>query len=233
MSISIEDKQKLTDLYAAGILTAKELANKLNPTEKFSGTKLRKGMTNVIDPVLWWKDITQIFNIRKLVIYAIIIGSIFGYGYYKGNFNKPVHVNIGNGKEAMIDLGNGEWMHISTNGEVFIRDGSDPKTSKILRQIKVKDIPSLHKQLTPIGLRLDPILVAGMGMGSGGSGMEVGAGVSWFKWYKYNLDSFLTTKGIYPLGISYSITENTALGVAGGFGWRGDQRILMYGRIKF
>jgi hypothetical protein len=107
----------------------------------------------------------------------------------------------------------------------------DKKT--VLKDIKVKDLDSLRKLLRPYGFICEPVVVAGGSLGETGAGVEAGAGLSWFKWYKTKLDSFITTRALYPLGVSYSITDNSGAGIGGGVGFKGDRRIIIYYRWRF
>jgi hypothetical protein len=70
------------------------LANTIKKEEPVNITKLRTGMLSLANPVLWLKDLAGLLNIRKLIIYALIIGGIYGYGYIKGIKGKPVHFDM-------------------------------------------------------------------------------------------------------------------------------------------
>ena len=198
--------------------------------EAFSLNKFTKGLLNVSNPVMWSKDIASIFSLRKLIIIGVIIGVIYGYGYFKGVQNKPVVFDM-RGKEATIKL-NEHYLKIEKNGTAKVVD----KDGRILKTIKVSDIPGLERALRPYGFELSPIAVAGAGIGESGAGIEGGVGVSFFKWYMNNLDAFLTNRGAY-IGVSYRLEKfklnNTSIGVAVGKGYSGDNRVMIYGRIKF
>ena len=195
--------------------------------DNFDTSKLTKGLLSVSDRVLWAKDFTSLFNIRKLVIYGLIIGIIFGYGWYRGRLGAPVQFDL-QGKEAIIQL-NEHYLKIEKDGTANVVD----KDGKILKQIKVKDIPGLREKLRPYRFKLEPIVIAGGSIGESGAGIEGGVGVSWFKYYKTNLDSFLTNRGIYPLGVSYSITDNSGVGLGAGMGYKADKRGILYYYWKF
>ena len=202
--------------------------NAVNVTdEKFQWKKFFSGFVGVFDSVGWAKDIVSLFNLRKLAIYGIIIGIIFAYGYWKGQQGKPVNVNLGYGKEAMIKL-DGNYLHITKQGEVFVEDNKGIK----IKQISVKDIPALKKKLSPIGLQLKLIGIVGYGVGGENFGGEAGAGVSFFKYWKWRLEAFLTNRGIY-LGTSYKITDNSGLGLGAGKGFEGDNRVIFYYKWEF
>ena len=226
-------KTKLTQKYNP-ILTNSSIGRSYNaPVEKVSGSKFATGMLSFFNPVLWLKDLFSLFNIRKLTIYAIILGVIFAYGWYQGTQGKPIKMDIGYGKEALIKL-NGHFLHITKDGYVYVED----KDGNKLKQLSVKDIPYLKRKLSPFGLQLKPILVGGYGISDfGKSSPEVGVGVSWLRYYKFRLDSFLTQKGVYPVGVSYKLDglglENSAVGVGIGKGYSGDNRAIVYFRVGF
>jgi len=214
---------------------AKNANTKVSGETVFVPAKFTNGMLGIADPIGWAKDITQLFNIRKLIVYAIIIGMIFAFGFWKGNQETPVKIDLGEGKECHIKL-DGHYLHIAKDGSVTVED----KDGKILKRISVKDIPELSKKLKPYGFQLKPILVAGCSMGTNGTaGGEIGAGVSFFKFFKAELDAFVTTHPAAYLGASYSLEdmglENTSVGVAVGKSLSDfdDTRVMVYGKIKF
>lgn len=198
-----------------------------NTVERFSLPKFLNGMTNLGSPVDWAKDIYSLFNLRKLIIIGVILGVIFGYGFYKGKTGKEVHFDM-RGKEAVIEL-NEHYLKIEKDGTANVVD----KDGKILKVIRVRDIDGLRQALRPYGFKLEPIVVAGGSVGESGAGFEAGAGVSWFKYFKWNLDSFLTSRGLYPLGASYQITDNSGIGLGAGMGYKGDKRVVLYYKWKF
>lgn len=233
-------KAELKKLYEKGVLTVKEYAKKLGVSvvsvtgktedqpEPFIWSKFKK-IFSIASGGEWAKSIKEIIDIRKFIIYSVIISSIFAYGWYRGIQNTPVKVNIGYGQEAKIELTEGNYLHIDKDGTVRYRD----KSGNIIKKISVKDIPGLRKKLAPIGLQFEPIVVVGAGMGADGASGEGGVGISWLRYWKWKVDSFLTNKGLYPLGTSYSITNNSGIGLGIGKGWKGDNRILIYYRLKF
>ena len=217
----------LVSFFIAGFLFSylrSKIAKHISKTakEKFDSKKFTKGMFHLTDKVAWAKDIYHLFNIRKLIIYALIVGSIYGYGWYKGRINSPVVFNM-EGKNAYIKL-NDHYLHIKPDGTADVVD-KDKKT--ILKEIKVSDIPELRKRLKPIGFQLKPIGVLGFGVGKNKTKFEGGAGISFLKYWKWRLDAFLTNMGIY-LGTSRKVSLNSALGIGVGKGYKGDNRILFY-----
>lgn len=199
--------------------------------EPVDGNKLRVGLFSLFNPVLWLKDISSIFNVRKLIIYTLVIAGVLLFGYFKGLDNRPVKFDIGYGKEVMLRLNDGQRLHISEHGRVTLQDSN----GNILKTIKVKDIPELQKKLSPFGLNLKPIVVGGIGVGKDGNPEgEVGVGLSLFRVWKFNLEAFATNLGIYG-GVSYNITDNFGVGVGVGksFSKEFDNRMLIYARWRF
>jgi len=199
--------------------------------EKVSGNKFWTGFLSFFNPVLWLKDIVSLFNLRKLTIYLLIAIAIFSFAYVRGLGEKPVNIKLGWGKEAYVRISDDEMLHIDKKGNVYVED---PKTGKILKQVKAKDIKGLKARLAPIGLQLKPFVLGGFGIGTeGNSGLEVGAGVSFLRIWKANLDAFLTNKGIYG-GISYKLTDNSGIGAGIGKGWKKDEyRGIIYYKFEF
>jgi hypothetical protein len=196
-------------------------------TEAVDSHKLANGLLNVTNPVLWLKDIVGILSIRKLIIYALILCGIYGWGYFKGIKNKPVHFNL-EGKEATISL-NAHKLHILPDGTAQVED----KDGKVLKKIAVRDIPELKKALMPIGVDIKPFFTAGYGASTKGqSKMEAGIGTSFFKFYKIHLDTWLTNGGIY-LGADYRLTDNFGAILGAGKGFAGDNRVYLGGKWNF
>lgn len=202
--------------------------------EKFQLSKFLGGMTNVISPVGWAKDIASLLNLRKLISYTVIIAILCGYSYFKGQQGKPVNFNLNYEKEFTLQL-DGQKLHKPKNSNQL--EILDEKGNRI-KIISVKDISELQKKLRPYGFQLKPIAIAGLGIGTQNIKPEFGAGVSYLKYFKYNAEVFLTNVGIYPLAVSYTLDKlgegNTAIGIGVGKGWKqGDTRIIGYFRWKF
>jgi len=216
---------------------AKQLEKSI--VEKFDWKKFLNSF-NILNPVLWSKWLCG--AVRTVIVVVVVVGILFGLGYFKGiqkGVSKtPIRIDIGWGKEAMINLGNGEYMHIDKKGNVHIQDNIDDAKVRKTRILTVADIDGLKAKLNPIGFELSPIGIIGYGTGTNGeSGIEAGAGVRFFRFYKTNLDAFITQNGGY-LGCSYRLEgigfKNTSIGLAGGHGWtKDDIRVMVYGSIKF
>jgi len=198
------------------------------PKEKVSRKKFLTGMLSLKDPVGWLKDIVSLFNLRKLTIYCIVLGAVFGYAYFKGQGNTPVKINLDYAKEFKMKLDGHYLVKPKNSQNIRIED----KEGNVIKDIKAKDFPLLSKKLKPIGFILEPIGIAGLGAGGENNGFEGGAGVSFIKYWQYRLDGFLTNRGIY-LGTSYQITDNSGLGVGAGKGFKGDNRAILYYKWKF
>jgi len=198
-----------------------------NGKEVFSWKKFAK-IFSLGSAVEWAKSIKEIIDLRKLIIYLLIVAGIFIYGYRHGLTNKPINVKLGYGREAYINL-NGEQLHIDKKGNVYLED----KNGNILKQIKAKDMKGLRARLAPLGLQLKPFALVGAGSDIYGNGsIEVGGGVSLFRVWKANIDTFLTNKGIYG-GLSYKLTDNSGIGAGIGKGWHGDTRGIIYYKFEF
>ncbi|KKL70546.1 hypothetical protein LCGC14_2103780, partial [marine sediment metagenome] len=175
----------------------------------------------------WAKSIKEIIDLRKFLIYATILITIWGFGYYRGLQTKPIKMDIGYGKEVTLKLDK-NFLHIGKDGIVRLVD----KNKKVIKVISVKDIPELRRKLSPYGFQLKPIGIAGASIGRhGDTAIEAGAGVSVFRVYKAELDAFLTGVGAY-VGTSYKITDNAGIGLGIGKGYkRFDDRVIVYGKI--
>ena len=197
--------------------------------EIFSWKKFRK-IFYLGSLVEWIKSIKEICDLRKLIIYGIAIALFFAYGYGKGQKGKPIKVDIGYGKEAIIEINKeGDNLYIDKKGFVYIRD----KKGNILKQVSAGDIPTLRAKLKHYGFQFKPIFVMGAGFGEDGIEPEGGVGISYFRYFKFRLEAFLTNKGVYPLAIAYKITDNSGAGLGAGKGWSGDNRVIFYYRFEF
>lgn len=203
--------------------------NKITGKEAFTWRRFGSGFFGLLDPIGWAKDFIGLFNVRKLVLYAIILITVATYFFVQGKRGLPVKIDIGYGKEAIIEINKeGDHLYIDKKGYVYIRD----KNNDILKQVSVKDIPGLKKKLAPIGFQVVPIGVMGVGTGIFGAKFEGGGGVSFFRYWKMQLEVFLTNRGIY-IGSSYQITDHSGIGLGLGKGYIGDDRMILYYRWRF
>jgi hypothetical protein len=177
--------------------------------------------------------------IKTLIVLALIAGIIYLVGYRRGRKKTvndiPIKVELKYGKEAMIQLNKEgtEYLHITKNGDVHIQDSKEDITAKNIYSVTTKDIPGLWEKLKPYGFDIKAFIAAGGSIGNTGPKSEVGVGMQWYKFYKTNINSFLTTTGIYPIGIGYRLTDNIDALLGGGFGYKGDQRVYLGIKAKF
>ena len=203
---------------------------KIIVAEKFDIKKLTDGLFSIKDKVKWSRDISQIFNVRKLLIYSVIIASIYAYGNFKGTQGKPVEFNLDYEKEFSLQVDTNLYLHKpknSRNLEMIDEKGNH------LKKITVADIPELKKKLKPISMELVPVIIGGFGSGAYKSGFEVGGGVSFLRYWKWRLETFITSNPALYLGTSYKITDNSGIGIGTGKGIYGDNRVLLYYRGEF
>jgi hypothetical protein len=204
------------------------------PSPPFTIETFWDKMLSILNPLHWLQDIATFFNIRILLV-ILAIGAAFCWGLR----DRIPTFNLGNGslqgKTFSIKLANGDSLNLSSAGVLTETDSK----GKTIETVRVKDIPQLNAAIKPIGFQFKPIAVVGGGAGTTqGFGLEGGAGVSWFKLYNLETDSFVTNKGFYPLGVSYRLTKfaggNSSIGIAPGLGFHnGDKRILVYFRLTF
>lgn len=164
-------------------------------------------------------------SIRTILLCVAIAGAVYGYGYWRGRVNAPVNLNL-EGKSATIKL-NDHFLNIESDGSMHIQD----KNGKVLKTIKVRDIPELQRALKPFGLVVKPIMVMGAGVGKDIK-YEAGAGLQIFKYYKWYINAFLTNGGAY-VGPSYRITDNFDAIAGIGKGYKMDTRVFLGGKFRF
>ena len=224
-------KEILSNQLKAKVQAITSLEGSVNDKEMFNPKKLVEGLSSLVRGDLWGKTLANELSLRtwmvRLALLGIIIGVIYGYGVWKGRQSTPVKFEINYEQEMTIP--------IPKDARAFYK----PKNSSIAywiledgtkRQIVVKDIPQLAKALKPYGFMLEPVLVAGLGAGNQSIGFEGGVGVRYAKYFKWLADVCITNKGFYPIGVSYRITENSAIGISSGFGFKEGERSL-FGRI--
>ncbi len=201
---------------------------KKNGEEVFQWKKFKKTFS-LLGAGSWGKTLSFWFNFKNWTIILFIVGILMGWSYWKGQQGKPIIVPLGYGKEAKIDL-NGEYLHIDKTGNVYLKD---TKTDKIIKHISVKDIGGLKRKLAPFGFEFTPIAFIGMGLGKAGAEGEGGVGLSWLRYHKYRIQSFITNRGFYPIGLGYKITDNAGLTIGVGKGWKGDERVTIGFHFEF
>ena len=195
----------------------------VNDIEKFNAKKLFEGMGSLVRGDLWGKSLAQELSLRtwavRLALIGIIIGVIYGYGWYQGHCGiRPVL--DWHGKEEWVSL-NDHYMHVKKDGSMEIV-ASDKKT--ILKKLTVKDFENLKKNSRPYGFILEPVIVGGFGISNAGSGIEGGIGIRYAKYFKWVADVCLTNAGFYPFGVSYKLSDNSAIGLSVGTGFKKGER---------
>ncbi len=190
------------------------------PNEKFSVRKFISGF-GLFDLVSWAKAL--VYTFRTIIILGIVVGLIFGVGYFRGRKNAPVHVDINDTKLVLVDP-NGENHELIIKNGVMSFDG---------RAVKIGDIPSLR----PFGIELHPKLAAGItsaGNPAAGLALEVAHA------YNLNLD-LLAMIPFIGVGISYDIhfdkvikVDNTSIGLGLGRDLEaGENAAILYMAIEF
>lgn len=165
-------------------------------------------------------------SLRLLIVAIAVAGAVYAYGYWRGTTNAPVKFDM-RGKEAIIRL-NEHYMKITPDGSAYVLD----KDKRILKQIRVKDIPGLEKALKPYGIDLKPFAAFGGGVGDGKAKLEAGLGIQVIKFYRWYLNAFVTNKGAY-VGPSYRLTENCDANIGVGKGFKGDNRVHIGVKFRF
>lgn len=202
--------------------------------EVFQGKKFAKGFFS-FDAVAWAKDFVGIFNMRKIMIYLLIAGLIMGYGYWRGRIERPVVINFGKLQKSewtlQVPAHSKALYHPENSSNLFWVDKYGNKIA-----VDYSDVPELRKMLNPYGVMFEPIAVVGVGVGEGGSGVEGGIGANLVRYYRWRLCAFATQKGLYG-GITYQLDglnmQNSAVGVAYGKGYKGDDRVMFIFTLRF
>lgn len=164
-------------------------------------------------------------SVRLILVAIAVAGAVYAYGYWKGTSNAPVKFDM-RGKAALIRL-NEHYLNITPDGSAYVLD----KDKRVLKQVRVSDIPALEKALKPYGLDIKPFAFVGGGVGEK-SAWEVGAGLQLIKYYRWYLNAFLTQKGAY-IGPSYRVTENADIQLGVGKGYKGDNRVNLGIKLRF
>jgi len=207
----------------AKIIPATEPCVETKPEECFSWQKFLKGMTTIKTKVGWAKDLHDIFNLRKLIIVGVILGVIWGYGYYKGHINQPVQLLIDEAVEFTIPVPKSDLALYKAKHSTELK-WINTVTGKVIGKVKVSDIPELAKKLKPYGFTFEPVGVLGYGVSNADNSAEVGIGIRWIKYFRWVADICATNKGVYPLGVSYKLSDSSAVGLSVGTGYKLNER---------
>lgn len=233
-NISETDKANIQDLYTKKLIDQKTYELYFPPvpvTASYDTRTLTGKLAYDLQPVKI-ASFSIKFIIVAVIITALAFGGMYAYGVYKGKLKKPATIELNYGKEIMIDLGKGLFLHIQKDGKVHVQDNKDDAKAKIVKVIKVGDIEQLRKELRPYGLDLIPFATVGGSLGESKTGFEGGLGVQFAHWYKVNANAFITNLGAY-LGLGYRITDNFDIMAGFGKGWKGDNRVGLFGKFKF
>ncbi len=200
----------------------KKVTDTIKEQKPFELQKFKEGFANTGEA--WGKRLVQELDWKtwsvRLVILSVVGGVIFGYGFFKGRGDAKV---LPTGESWIMKI-DSHYLHWDKDKQsMHLQVSPDPKSTDEIKIITVKDIPGLYAQLKPYGFQLKPIGVLGGGISDGRIRGEIGAGVSWFKWFNWRTDSFITNGGFYPLGITYKITQNSGIGLGGGVGFKKDE----------
>ena len=216
-----EEKTKLLDLYNKGLVTLNhlkslgiEIEKKVEVAIPYEAKPLKQKLANDFHPI---KLLTSTAKI--LLVLSVIMGVVYGWGWYQGHQGLQPVLNW-HGKEEWVSL-NDHYMHIKKDGSMEIV-ASDKKT--ILKKLTVKDFENLKKNSRPYGFILEPVGVVGGGISNASTGFEGGIGLRYAKFFKWVADVCLTNKGFYPFGISYKLTDSSAIGLSVGTGFKNGER---------
>lgn len=204
--------------------------------EKFD-IKKAKEVFNITDLVQWVKTFAITF--RVLILAGIILGIVYGVGYYQAIKKRPVvPLNIEQylkeGKSVRIKL-DGDYFEIDPKEGMRVTDAN----GKIKKIIKVEDIPVLDEAFNPIAWE-KPNLIGIYGLGFGSTAQtEYGAGIDMVRLWKAHLGVILTNSGAY-LEANYPIKRigfinlnNTSLLGGTGYSYKGERQHIIGLKLRF
>lgn len=213
--------------------------------QKPSYKKFIGGLTDVTSLTDWAKDIVQMFNFRKLIIYAIIVSLIAGFFYWKGLKETPVEIGtnlIAYDKEFKMRLDTNEIDKHKDPGLIKPKHSSlfhycDWRKDILGSPVKLEDIDLLRKKLKPYAWESKIIATMGLGVSFNDVSGESGVGYRYSRLWSLRTEIIATNKGFYPLSVSYKpdwIFNNTSVNVSGGKAWKdGLNRVYIGGNIEF
>ena len=171
----------------------------------WDGSKFKQGFS-LVDVEGWGKRIVQELDLKTWVVRLLLVGLVYagiaGYWYWKGQGSKPANVGDSYNVNIPSPVEKGENLNIKA------KDGVLSVNDKV---VKAKDIVGMK----PYGLQFKPFVTAVVGSGNGKIEKELGAGASVARFYKADLDGYITDKGFY-IGMGYRLTDNCHL--VGGYG---------------
>jgi len=211
----------------------------MNPI-RFDKEKFKDGFFTLRSKVAWAKDIVSILNVRKLIIYAIVIGLFIGYGYWKGVKEKPVHLDLKQKITVHLDKKKINAMEQPTIVKQEFEttfNYTDYINGKKHGVVKVDKIEELRKKYKPYGFTNKVIGVMGLGVSANDVSGESGVGYRYARLWKFRTEIVVTDKGFYPISVSYKpdwFFSNTSINVAGGKAWEdGSNRAFLGVNVEF
>lgn len=188
--------------------------------ESFSLRKFISGF-DLFNLVSWAKAL--VYTFRALIIIGIVIGLIFGVGYWKGKRNAPVKVDMA---DTLIILKGAD----GERHELKIKDGTMTFDDRV---VKVGDIPSLK----PYGIELHPKAIAGI-VSTGKP--TAGVGLEFAHFYRFNAE-LLALYQFLGVGVSYDLRldgpiriDNSSLGIGIGRDFEeNESAVVIYYGIAF
>ena len=202
--------------------------------QKFRFKKFIGGLLDVKSKADWSKDIVQLFNVRKLLIYIVIAGVFAGVFYWKGLSSVQPIIDIGYKDVITMPAPKGyeylDYLALHKPKDSNKWEWINLKSNAIYAKVKVGDIPEAAK-LRPYGFESKIIGIMALGLGHENTGGEWGAGVRFARLWQMRTEIITTNKGVYG-GVSYKpkkwIFENTTIGIGIGKGYKADNRLLGY-----
>jgi len=207
--------------------------------QKFNYKKLVGGLIDIKSKTDWAKDFVQLFNLRKLIMYIIIIGLIAGYFYWKGLKNVQPVIDVGYKESITMKAPKGyeylEKLAVHKPKDSNKWNWINYDSEYIYSKVKIGDIPESAK-LRPYGFENKLIGFYGVGSGLQHTGVETGVGYRFARLWNFRTEVIATNKGGY-LSVSYKIKkfvfENTYLNAGLGKGYKGDDRGIIGFNVEF
>lgn len=188
--------------------------------ESFDIKKFIKGL-NLFDAVGWAKSLIHTF--RALIVLAVIVGLVFGVGFFRGRNTAPVKVDMA---DTLIVLKNGD----GREHQLEIKDGIMKFDGRL---VTVADVPSLK----PYGIDLHPKAIAGI---TSTGKPTAGMGLEFAHFYRFNAD-ILALYQFLGVGVSYDLKlngpikiDNSSLGLGIGRDFsENENAVVLYYGLEF
>lgn len=168
-----------------------------------------------------WKELIKGSSFKLLSLVLCLFTCTYVWGYYKGQLSRPADFKVNYQDEI--------YFYIPKSAVGFWKPKQESKAYWIYSDgrkevVKQGDIKELTIKLKPYGFMLEPVLILGYGASNVDSSVEVGAGLRYARFKKWIADICITNKGAYPIGVSYKITDNSAVGLSVGTGYKEGER---------